>query len=76
MSTRSEARKAMAQSRHHDEHIQENMLSRSEEEIQQSPSQKIAEESRELMIEKRQHEKHTRQTMLSRSEAEIGQSEE
>ncbi len=75
MTTNQEARKAMAESRHHEEHIQENILSRSEEEIKQSPSQEIEEESRELMVEKRQHEKHTRKTMLSRSEAEIGQSE-
>ena len=75
MSTKNEARKAMAESRQHEEHIQENILSRSEEEIKQSQSQEIAEESRELMVGKRQQEKHTRKTMLSRSEAEISQGE-
>ncbi|MGK7893605.1 MAG: hypothetical protein AB4372_08270 [Xenococcus sp. (in: cyanobacteria)] len=75
MTTKNEARKAMAESRQHEEHIQDNILSRSEEEIKQSPSQEIAEESRELMVEKRQQEKHTKETMLSRAEAEIGQIE-
>ena len=76
MTTKKEARKAMAESRQQEEHIHENMLSRSQEEIEQSFSRDIEEEARELMVEQRQHDKHTRETMLSRSEEEIGKIEE
>ena len=71
MSTQEEARKAMAESRQHKEHLHENMLRRSQEKIEQSSSQEIEEEARELMVEQRQHDKNTQETMLSRSEAEI-----
>ena len=71
MNTQEEARKAMAESRQREEHIEENILHRSQEVIEQSPSQEIEAEARELMIEQRQHDKHQRETMLSRSEAEI-----
>ena len=71
MTTQEEARKAMAESRQHEEHIEENMLSRSQETIEQSSSQDIEEEARELMVEQRQHDKNIQETMLSRSEAEI-----
>ena len=71
MTTQKEARKAMAESRQYQEHIHENMQSRSQEEIEQSLSHNIEEEARELMVEQRQHDKHTQETMLSRSEAEI-----
>lgn len=71
MSTQEEARKAMTENRQHQEHIQENMLSRSQAEIEKSSISEIEEEARETMVEKRQHDKHTRENMLSRSEAEI-----
>ncbi len=72
MNSQQKARKAMAQSRQHEEHSEKNILFRVEEKIDQSPCQEIEAEARELMIEKRQHEKHTQDTMLSRSESEIG----
>ena len=75
MATQEEARKAMAELRQHEEHIHENMLSRSQEKIEQSSSQEIEEEARELMVKQRQHNKHTKETMLSRSEAEIDSQE-
>ena len=71
MTTQDEARKSMAASRQHQEHIQENMLHRSQEKIEQSSSQEIEAEARELIVEQRQQDKHQRETMLSRSEAEI-----
>ena len=71
MTTQEEARKAMAESRQHQEHVNENILRRSQDKIEQSSSQEIEQEARELMVEKRQHDKHTRETMLSRSEEDI-----
>ena len=71
MSTKEEARKAMVESRQHEENIHDNMLLRSQEEIEHSSSQELEEESRELIVEQRQHDKHTQETMLSRSEEEI-----
>ena len=71
MTTQEEARKAMAESRQHEEHIEENMLSRSQEKIEQSSSQEIEQEARDLMVKQRQQGKHIQETMLSRSEAEI-----
>ncbi len=75
MTTQKEARKAMAESLQHQEHIHENMQSRSQEEIEQSLGHEIEEEARELMVEQRQHTKHIKETMLSRSEEAIGQTE-
>ncbi|HHP7231992.1 MAG TPA: hypothetical protein ACFCUY_14180 [Xenococcaceae cyanobacterium] len=71
MTTQEEARKAMAQSRQQEEHLDENMLSRSQEKIAQDSSPEIGEEARELIVGQRQHDQNTRDTMLSRSEAEI-----
>ena len=71
MTTQEEAKKAMAESRQHEEHIKDNMLHRSQEIIEQSSSQEIEAEARELIVEQRQHDQHQRETMLSRSEAEI-----
>ena len=71
MSTQEEARKVMAESRQHKEHIQENILYRSQEAIEQSSDQEIEAEARELTVEQRQQQKHQRETMLSRSESEL-----
>ncbi|MDJ0647868.1 MAG: hypothetical protein QNJ60_04110 [Xenococcaceae cyanobacterium MO_188.B19] len=71
MTTQEEARKSMAEARHHEEHIEENMLTRSQEKIEQSSGEEIEAEARDLMVEQRQHQEHTKETMLSRSEAEI-----
>ncbi len=71
MTTQEEARKAMAELRQHKEHIEENMLLRSQEKMEQSSGQEIEAEARELMVEQRQQEEHSKETMLSRSEAEI-----
>ena len=71
MSTQEDARKVMAKSRQHDENIQQNMLSRTEAEIENLSQSEIEQESRELMIEQRDHNRHIKQSMLSRSEAEL-----
>ena len=76
MNTQDESRKAMAKARLHQEHMDENILLRSQEEIDRHASHDIESESRESMVKHRQHEEHTKKTMLSRSEAEINQSKQ
>jgi len=71
MNSQKTARKAMSQSRQHEEHSEKNMLFRIEEKMEQSPCKEIEAEARELMMEKRHRDKHTQDTMLSRSESEI-----
>ncbi len=76
MNTSNEARKAMAKARLHQEHIDENILLRSQEEINQNSLQDLESESRESMVKQRQHEEHTKKTMLSRTATEINQTEQ
>ena len=71
MDTQEKARKLMAESRQHEEQIDENVLLRSQEEIQKSGNQDMESEARESMSEQRQEDRHRRETMLSRSEAAI-----
>ena len=71
MNTQDESRKAMAKARLHKEHIDENILLRSQEEIDRHSHHNIESESRESMVKHRQEEEHINKTMLSRSEAEI-----
>ncbi|GAB4544885.1 MAG: hypothetical protein Tsb0014_38970 [Pleurocapsa sp.] len=75
MTTQEEARRAMAQARRDGEHLQDNLLHRSQEIIEQSSGQEIEETARELMTEQRQEDQHLKETMLSRSEAEIENTE-
>ncbi len=75
MTTQEEARKAMAKARQHEEHIQENLLQRSQETIEEAADRDIEAEARELMTQERQEDKHIKETMLSRSEAEISNTE-
>lgn len=74
MTTQEEARKVMAQYRQHEEHIQENMLRRSQEKINEASNQEIEEEARELMVEQRQQDKQKRENILSRAEEKIDSS--
>ncbi|BAU67136.1 hypothetical protein STA3757_45460 [Stanieria sp. NIES-3757] len=71
MSTEEQARKSMAESRHNEQHLQETMLNRAEEKLEQSGSKAIEKEARERLVESRQHDKHVQQSMLTRSEEEI-----
>lgn len=75
MSTQEEARKAMSTNRHHQQNVQQNMLNRTEAEIEQLPQSTINEESRELVVKERKHQRHLQDSLLSRSEAEINQTE-
>jgi hypothetical protein len=71
MNTQKESRKAMAKARLHQEHIDENILLRSQEEIDRHSNEDVEAESRESMVKQRQQEENTKKTMLTRSEAEI-----
>ena len=71
MDTQEKARKLMAESRQHQEHIEENTLLRSQQEIHQSGSPDIESKARELISEQRQHNQHLKETMLSRSESDM-----
>lgn len=71
MDTNQESRKAMAKARLHQEHIDDNMLLRSQEEIERHSLEDIEPESRASMVKQRHHEEHTKKTMLSRTETEI-----
>jgi hypothetical protein len=72
MSTREEAREAMAQRRQHEENLQQSMLLRSEEQLADQEESDIQHTARELMAEQRLQAEHLQQSMLSRSAAEIG----
>jgi hypothetical protein len=72
MSTQEEARKAAAQQRQDQKHLQQSMRSRSEEALEMDRHAAVAEEARERLVEEHQHEKHIQKTMLNRTESELG----
>ncbi|MDF2212925.1 hypothetical protein [Limnospira platensis] len=70
----SQGRELLAETRHHDEHIHETMLSRAAQEGDRArgacsePNHSMAhEQARELLAETRHHDEHIHETMLSRS---------
>lgn len=71
MTTQEEARKAMVEARQKEEHIQQTILSRAEENLEETTNSDIAEEARESIAQKRQEEKNLRESVLSRSEEAI-----
>jgi hypothetical protein len=71
MNAKDSARELMTQKRQQEEHRQESMLNRSQEELATANNAEIEEEARELMAEQRQQEERLEETMLSRAEAEI-----
>jgi hypothetical protein len=71
MSTQEQARKSMAESRQHNEHLQETMLNRAEEQLDRLVNSEVNQQARKSMVESRQHDKHLQETMLNRSEEEI-----
>lgn len=75
MNNQEEARKAITKNRQHKQNVQQNMLNRTEAEIEQLPKSTINEESRELVVKERKHQRHLQDSLLSRSEAEINQTE-
>ena len=65
MSTTEKARKLMAQERQHEEHLQENMLSRAVQEVPKS--EETAEKARELLTQERKEDSQLQENMLSRA---------
>ncbi|MEL6222174.1 MAG: hypothetical protein AAFR31_05990 [Cyanobacteria bacterium J06627_8] len=65
------ARETMAQKRHHQHHLEESMLERSEEEVAVNDSLDIQEEARESLVTQRKQTEHLEASMQSRAEAEI-----
>lgn len=74
MSTQEQARELITQQRHHDEQMQESMLSRSEAKANnlREADAFTQEQARGLMTRQRHHNEHLQQSMLNRAEAEIG----
>lgn len=70
MSTQEQARKLMVEERRQDEHIQDNMLSRAAETLE-NLTEVVTEKARELVVEARQHEEQIQEKMLNRAEEEI-----
>ncbi len=72
MSIQDQARKQLAQQRQEDEHRQDAMLSRTEEELQTHDAESITdEEARERLAQQRLDEKQRQEAMLKRAEDEI-----
>jgi hypothetical protein len=71
MDTNDLARQKLAQKRQHDEHLDEAMLSRSEEELHAAANE-LDEEAREHLTQQRQHEEQRQDSLLHRSEDEVG----
>ena len=71
MNTEQQARQLMAKHRRHEEHLHENMVSRSTEELESQNIAEIEEKSRELTADHRQHEKHIEDNILNRANEEI-----
>lgn len=71
MDTDDLARQKLAQQRQHEEHQNEAMLSRSEEELH-TPDHELDEEAREHLAQQRQREDHRQESLLHRSEDEVG----
>ena len=72
MTTEDETRKLMAQERQHREHLKENMLGRTVEEVETHMKKEVTDEqARELMARERRHDHHLQENMSSRATEEI-----
>lgn len=71
MDTNDLARQKLAQQRQHDEHREDTMLTRSEEELH-TPEHELEEEAREHLTQQRQHAEHRQDNLRQRSEDEVG----
>ena len=71
MTTQEEARKRMTHSRQEQDHLDENMRSRSEAELDHPASPHIEEEAREGVVKQHHHQHNVQESMLERSKEEI-----
>jgi hypothetical protein len=66
-----QARDRLTQQRHHQDHTQETMLERSDEELHEPSALKVEEKARLAMANQLHHQDHTQDAMLERSEEEL-----
>jgi hypothetical protein len=71
MSTQDEARKRMTHFRQEEEHLEDNMRSRSEAELDHPASPHIDEEAREGAVRQHRHEQNVQESLLERSKEEV-----
>ncbi|MBD2232841.1 hypothetical protein [Phormidium tenue] len=69
-----QARERLAQQRQHADHNHDNLLSRSDAELHESPAASVEEKARQAMAKQRHHQDHTADTLLERSEEEVHES--
>ena len=67
MTTSEKARQLMVEERQHEEHVQENVLSRAVEAVETGLAEETEAKARELMAEERQQQEHIHENMLSRA---------
>gem|GEM_PF-3474752 len=67
MNTNDQARELMAKKRQQAEHINEAMLNRSVEEVENQDMVNTSERARELLVEDRLHDEHIQENMLNRA---------
>ena len=70
MSTQDETRKLMAKERQHREHLKENILGRTVEEVK-IKNEITDEQARELIARERRHDQHLKENMLGRATEEF-----
>lgn len=71
MSTEDKARELMAKQRLHQQHNEENLLSLTEQELQEHHAADVEEKARELLAENRHHDHNLQDNMISRAEQEL-----
>ncbi len=71
MDTQAKARELMAKKRQHEHQDEENLLSLTEQKIQEHHSENVDEKARDLAAENRLHEDNIEDNMLSRSEEQL-----
>ncbi len=67
MNTNDQARELMTKTRQHAEHINEAILNRSVEEVENQDMVSTSERARELLVEDRLHDEHIQENMLNRA---------
>lgn len=71
MNTQEHARQLMAQERQQQEHLQDNLLTRACEEVEDQTNGEELEKARELMTQNRQKQEHLQNNLLARASEEI-----
>jgi hypothetical protein len=66
-----QARDRLTQQRQHDDHRQESLLERSDEELHDPSALTVDEKARLAMANQLHHQDHTQEAMLGRSEEEL-----